>query len=76
MKDRLVNGYHPGFGKIKRKIAWPEMMKIQNIEKIVVYWWVTYDVEFKDFPTDVEKIVLNNYILKHGTKPKWHSCSF
>lgn len=73
MKDRLVNGYHPGCGKVKRKEAWPELMKIHEIEKIVVYWWVTYDAEIQDFPTDIEGILLNNYILKHGTKPRWHS---
>jgi hypothetical protein len=73
MKDRIVNGYHPGYRKVERKKAWPEMMRIQKIEKIVVYWWVTFDSEFKDFPTDVEKMILNNYILKYGSKPKWHS---
>ena len=31
MKDRIVNGYHPKFGKIKRRIAFPAQMKIENI---------------------------------------------
>lgn len=73
MKDRLVNGYHPGFGKVKRKNAWPTQMKLEGIQKIIVFWWVTYDDEYHDFPTDIEGILLSNYKLKHGAKPRWHA---
>lgn len=72
MKDRLVNGYHPKFGKIKRKIAWPENMRKEGISKIRVYWWVTYDKQHSDFPTDVEKRLANDYLLKFGCLPEWH----
>ncbi|WP_167618038.1 hypothetical protein [Maribellus sediminis] len=72
MKDRLVNGYHPKFGKVKRKIAWPNNMKKQGISKIVVYWWVTFDNQHSDFPTDMEKKLTNDYFLKFGCLPEWH----
>ena len=77
MKDRLTNGYHPNkFGetkRIKRSIAFPKCMQNANIDKIRIYWWVTYDNENFDFPTDVETILRNDYLLRNRCLPEWHS---
>jgi len=68
MKDRLVNGYHPNqFGKlkrVKRKKAFPEQMQIEKITELKFYWWVTYDNDNSDFPTDVERILREKYFDK------------
>lgn len=73
MKDRIVNGYHPKFGKIKRKKAFPETMKIEKIEELVFHWFVTFDfIENFDFPTDVEKRLCSLYKNKFGFLPRWH----
>lgn len=77
MKDRIVNGYHPNkFGRIdriKRHKAFPEQMQREQIGEIKFYWWVTYDDENSDFPTDIEKRLRDNYCLKFGKLPDWHS---
>lgn len=74
--DRITNGYHPNrFGqekRIKRNKAFPLYMQSANISQINIYWFVTYDDEFSDFPTDIEKILTENYIKKFGKKPEWH----
>ncbi|WP_405199141.1 hypothetical protein [Christiangramia sp. LLG6405-1] len=74
--DRIINGYHPNrFGKekrIKRNKAFPLYMQSSGISQINIYWFVTYDDEYSDFPTDVEKILTENYITEFGRKPEWH----
>lgn len=73
MKDRIVNGYHPKFGKIKRQKAFPEIMKIEKIEELIFYWYVTYDFhKNSDFPTDVENNLCSFYRNKYGILPRWH----
>lgn len=73
IKDRIVNGYHPKFGKIKRSKAFLHQMKIENISTLTIEWYVTFDFEkVFDFPTDVESILLNQYIDKFNSKPIWH----
>ncbi len=76
MKDRLINGYHPNrFGndkRIRRHIALPQQMKTEGVSEIKIYWWVTYDEYHQDFPTDIEKILMQEYFLKYKTKPSWH----
>jgi hypothetical protein len=77
MRDRLINGYHPNqFGelkRIKRHIAFPNQMRKENMRGLKIYWFVTYDNNNKDFPTDVETILRSKYLLKFKALPKWHS---
>lgn len=73
MKDRIVNGYHPKFGKVKRRKAFPENMKIKKIEELVFYWYVTFDfIKHSDFPTEVEKNLCSLYRKEYGILPRWH----
>ncbi len=73
MKDRIVNGYHPKFGKVKRRKIFPGKMREENIPKIKFYWWVTYDFNtHNDFPTDIEKELTNSYRNEFGCLPEWH----
>jgi len=73
MKDRIVNGYHPKFGKVKRKKAFPENMKIENIEELIFHWYVTFDfIKNQDFPTDVENKLCSIYKNEYNKLPVWH----
>ena len=76
MKDRLVNGYHPHrFGEAKRIgrcEAFPRHMQAANISELKFYWWVTYDDDNSDFPTDVEAMLRVKYLEKFQKLPEWH----
>ena len=76
MKDRLINGYHPNrFGlpdRVKRHKAFAQQMKSEEISELKFYWWVTYDNENSDFPTDVERTLRDKYLSKFGRLPDWH----
>lgn len=77
--DRLVNGYHPNrFGeqkRIKRAKAFPIHMLNENIMIIRIYWWVTYDNSYSDFPTDVEAQLTTQYRNTFEKLPDWHQNS-
>jgi hypothetical protein len=70
IKDRIVNGKH--FNRLARRVCWPQQMKLENIEALDVYWYVTYDEENKDFPEDVERILLQHHINLYGRLPRWN----
>jgi len=76
IRDRLINGYHPNkFGqtkRIKRHKAFPQQMQLENINELRFYWWITYDNENLDFPTDVETMLTNKYSCHFRKKPDWH----
>lgn len=72
IKDRIVNGHHPKFDKKPRRRAFPNQMKAEGIARLVVFWWVTYDEQYQDFPTDVESELTAEYRVKFGRLPPWH----
>lgn len=73
---RLVNGYHPNrFGqdrRIKRSKAIPEHMIKSGTDKIEVKWWITYDEDHSDFPTDIESKIRELYLNSNDVMPPWH----
>lgn len=77
MYDRLINGYHPNrFGevkRIKRQYAFPKQMLNEGVEEIKIYWWVTYDNDVVDFPTDIETILRNKFKNSFFRLPDWHN---
>lgn len=70
LKDRIVNGHH--FGKIPRRISWVNQMKLERIEALDVYWYVTHNSEYLDCPRTVENELLQIYHEIHGQLPKWN----
>ncbi len=72
MKDRLVNGYHPKFGKVRRKKAFPNQMISEDISEIEIKWCVTYDENHLDLPTEVERRIKGIYYEKFNCNPPWH----
>lgn len=70
IKDSIVNGKH--FNRVARRISWPQQMKLENIEALDIYWYVTYSGVNKDFPEDVEQKLLQQYINLYGCLPRWN----
>ncbi len=69
LRGRFLTGKQ--FGDL-RKITWPQQMKIENIEALDVYWFVTYDDEYNDFPKDLEDKFLKKYKSIYGKLPRWN----
>lgn len=71
IKDRLVNGHQ--FGKTPRRISWSNQMKLENIEALDVYWYITHNESFMDCPRKVENSLLKKYLNLNGQLPKWNN---
>jgi hypothetical protein len=71
IKDRLVNGHQ--FGKMPRRISWPYMLEIENIEALDVYWYVTHSDKINDCPVVVENMLLSRYSEVYGSLPRWNN---
>jgi hypothetical protein len=70
MYDKIVNGHQ--FAKTGRKYSWPAQMKIENIERLEVFWYDTFNEKNKVIPTFVESQILQLYFEENGTLPKWN----
>lgn len=70
MYDKIVNGHQ--FAKTGRKYSWPAQMKIENIERLEVFWYDTFNEKNKVIPTFVEGQILQLYFEENGTLPKWN----
>lgn len=68
--DKIVNGHQ--FAKTGRKYSWPAQMKLENIERLEVYWYETYNQKNKVIPTFVEGQMLQNYLDETGKLPRWN----
>ncbi len=70
MFDKIVNGHQ--FAKTGRKYSWPAQMKIENIERLEVYWYDTFNDKNKVIPTFIEGQILQNFLDETGKLPKWN----
>ena len=68
--DKIVNGHQ--FAKTGRKYTWPTQMKAENIERLEVSWYETFNEKNKAIPTAVEGQVLQNFLDENGRLPKWN----
>ena len=68
--DKIVNGHQ--FAKTARKYSWPAQMKVDNIEKLEVFWYDTFNEKTKVIPTVIEGIILQNFLDENGKLPKWN----
>ncbi len=71
MFDRIVDGKQ--FNKPRRK-SWAKKMNEQNIDKIKVEWYVTFDKKISDIPAYVESILLQMFFNKQKVLPIWNKC--
>ncbi len=68
--DKIVNGHQ--FAKTGRKYTWPTQMKAENIERLEVSWYETFNDKNKVIPTFAEGQVLQNFLDENGRLPKWN----
>ena len=68
--DKIVNGHQ--FAKTGRKYSWPAQMKLENIDRLEVSWFETFNDEVKAIPTSVEGQILQNFLDEKGTLPRWN----
>ncbi len=68
--DKIVNGHQ--FAKTGRKYSWPAQMKLENIDRLEVSWFETFNDEVKAIPTSVEGVILQNFLDENGKLPRWN----
>lgn len=67
--DSLVNGIQ--FDK-PRRISLKEQIKSENIEALDIYWYETFNSNFKDIPNTIQGVVLQSFYDMNGTLPRWN----
>ncbi|MNE74688.1 hypothetical protein D3C80_1707820 [compost metagenome] len=70
LADKIVEGHQ--FAKTGRKYSWPAQMKLENIDKLEVVWYETFNEDVKAIPTAVEGQILQNFLDENGRLPKWN----
>ncbi|MEO8236255.1 MAG: hypothetical protein ABI549_12625 [Flavobacterium sp.] len=68
--DKIVNGHQ--FAKTGRKYSWPAQMKKENISRLEVFWYETYNDKTKVIPTFVEAQMLQNFLDENNCLPRWN----
>ena len=68
--DKIVNGHQ--FAKTGRKYSWPAQMKKENIDRLEVVWYETFNEKNKGIPTFVEGQVLQNFLDENNCLPRWN----
>jgi hypothetical protein len=68
LKGRLTNKQD---GK-KRQPYFEEVMHLNKIDALHVYWFVTFDENHNDLPSFVEATLLQTYFDMHGHLPAWN----
>ena len=70
LNDKIVNGHQ--FAKTGRKYSWPAQMKLENIERLEVSWYETFNDKVKVIPTFIEGQILQNFLDENGRFPRWN----
>lgn len=68
--DKIVNGHQ--FAKTGRKYSWPAQMKLENIERLEVLWYTTFNDKVKVIPTYIEGQILQNFLEENNRLPRWN----
>ena len=68
--DKIVNGHQ--FAKTGRKYSWPAQMKLENIARLEVYWYETFNEKNKVIPTFLEGQILQNFLDENAKLPRWN----
>ncbi|WP_366871254.1 hypothetical protein [Flavobacterium sp.] len=68
--DKIVNGHQ--FAKTGRKYSWPAQMKKEEISRLEVVWYETFNAKNKVIPTFAEGNVLQNFLDENGKLPRWN----
>lgn len=68
--DKIVNGHQ--FAKTGRKYSWSAQMKLENIERLEVYWYETFNDSDKVIPTFMEGQILQDFFDENSKLPRWN----
>ena len=68
--DKIVEGHQ--FAKTGRKYSWPAQMKKENIERLEIVWYQTFNAKNKVIPTFAEGQALQNFLDENGKLPRWN----
>ncbi len=68
--DKIINGHQ--FAKTGRKYSWPAQMKLENIERLEVNWYETFNDKNKVIPTFLEGQILQNFLDENAKLPRWN----
>ena len=68
--DKIVNGHQ--FAKTGRKYSWPAQMKKEDINRLEVVWYETFNAKNKVIPTFAEGQVLQNFLDENAKLPRWN----
>ncbi len=68
--DKIVNGHQ--FAKTGRKYSWPTQMKKEEISRLEVVWYETFNDDTKVIPTFVEGQILQNFLSENAKLPRWN----
>jgi hypothetical protein len=68
--DKIVNGNQ--FAKTGRKYSWPVQMKIENIDRLEVFWYESFNDKIKLIPTTLEGQILQNFLDEKERLPRWN----
>ena len=47
-------------------------MLSEDIEALDIYWWVTYDKNFRDCSVEIAALILNNDYEQNGKLLRWN----
>lgn len=70
LKEEIIDG--KSLSKKANKISWGEIFEAKGMDALDIYWYVTMDKRTKDFPEDVERVIMQSYIHIYGRLPKWN----
>lgn len=70
LNDKIVNGHQ--FAKTGRKYTWPTQMKLENIDRLEVEWYESFNDKTKLIPTTLEGQILQNFLDENGKLPRWN----
>jgi hypothetical protein len=68
LKSRLNNKQNG----VKRQLYFEEMMLLEEIDTLDIYWFVTFDNKHKDLPSFVEALLLQKHFEIYGCLPDWN----
>ena len=49
-----------------------DSLKKENLEKLEIHWYETFNENTKDIPTYVEGLILQQFLDKNNVLPRWN----
>ena len=71
MRDRLINGKDST--GMARKKSWILRMGNEEIDQLVIQWWVTFDLDNKHIPVYVEAMLIQEFFDNYRKLPLWNN---